>query len=157
VNICCVTCFIALLPGAPARATSFSKGYIASNLSVACVQRRSCLWESTKWIKVSFYKIPAIRLTFTLADDAGNVSRNKISNEGGGIKRSPFLTAPFTSMVRAFGFVKILIRKLHINKIRWLTTNTARIRPQEVFYSLLNQLQDEIPWLRVTVLITDNR
>lgn len=34
-NICCDTCFIALLPVAPARATSFRVGYIASNLSVA--------------------------------------------------------------------------------------------------------------------------
>ena len=37
-NICCETCFIALLPGEPARATSFRVGYMASNLSVACIK-----------------------------------------------------------------------------------------------------------------------
>lgn len=40
VNMCCATCFIALLPEEPARATSFNIGYIASNLSVAYVKHK---------------------------------------------------------------------------------------------------------------------
>lgn len=55
--------------------------------------------------------------TFTLADDAGNASLIKISNEGGGINLSPFLTAPLTRMVRAFGLDTILNdKKKHNNK-----------------------------------------
>lgn len=46
--------------------------------------------------------------TFNLAEDAGKVSRNNVSSAEGGIKRSPFLTAPFTNIVRAFGVDKIL-------------------------------------------------
>lgn len=55
--------------------------------------------------------------TFTLADDAGNVNLIKISNEGGGINLSPFLTAPLTRMVRAFGFDTILNGKNTKTKI----------------------------------------
>ena len=72
-------------------------------------------------IKRSFFFINfelLLLLTLTLADEAGNVSRTKISNEGGGINRSPFLTAPLTSMVLAFGFDKILIPKNYIKKKR---------------------------------------
>lgn len=47
-------------------------------------------------------------LTFTLAEDAGKVTRTSVSNASGGTKRSPFLTAAFTKMVRAFGADKIL-------------------------------------------------
>ena len=54
--------------------------------------------------------------TFTLADDAGNVSLIRTSNEGGGINLSPFLTAPLTRMVRAFGLDTILNGKKHKNQ-----------------------------------------
>lgn len=37
-NICSATCFIALLPAEPPRATSFRVGYMASNLSVAYIK-----------------------------------------------------------------------------------------------------------------------
>lgn len=49
--------------------------------------------------------------TFTLADDAGKVTRISVSNEEGGINRSPFFTAPFIRIVRAFGEDKILQQK----------------------------------------------
>lgn len=46
--------------------------------------------------------------TFTRAEDAGNVTLISKSKDKGGNKRSPFLTAPFTKTVRAFGLDKIL-------------------------------------------------
>ena len=46
--------------------------------------------------------------TFTLADATGKVTRIKISYSAGGIKRSPFLTAPLTNIERAFGAANIL-------------------------------------------------
>ena len=49
-----------------------------------------------------------LNFTFTLAEDAGKVTRINISNAGGGINRSPFLTAPFTKIGCAFGVDKIL-------------------------------------------------
>lgn len=54
--------------------------------------------------------------TFTLAEDIGNVSRNSISRAAGGTKRSPFLTAPFTKIVRAFGVDKILQPKYKMSE-----------------------------------------
>ena len=57
--------------------------------------------------------MPMDRLhTFTLADATGKVTRIKISNSAGGIRRSPFLTAPLTNIVRAFGASSILQLKL---------------------------------------------
>lgn len=40
-NICCVVCFIPLLPVEPARAMAFKVGYTASNLSVAWTEHDS--------------------------------------------------------------------------------------------------------------------
>ena len=53
--------------------------------------------------------------TFTRAEDAGKVTRISMSKAIGGNKRSPFLTAPFTKIVRAFGADKILQPKKNIN------------------------------------------
>ena len=50
-------------------------------------------------------------LTFTLDEDAGKVTRISISNEDGGTKRSPFLTAAFTKIDRAFEADKILYQE----------------------------------------------
>lgn len=49
-----------------------------------------------------------ITITLTLAEGAGKVTPISISNAEGGTNRSPFLTAPFTKIVRAFGVDKIL-------------------------------------------------
>ena len=49
--------------------------------------------------------------TFIRAEDAGKVARINISNAEGGTNRSPFLIAPFTKIVRAFGADKILQSK----------------------------------------------
>lgn len=54
-----------------------------------------------------------MKVTLTLAEDGGNVTRIRISNEDGGIKRSPFLTAPLTRIVRAFGVDRILSDSLN--------------------------------------------
>lgn len=55
----------------------------------------------------SLLKIP----TFSRADDAGKVNLIKSSRDNGGTTRSPFLTAPFNRMVRAFGEDKILVSR----------------------------------------------
>lgn len=49
--------------------------------------------------------------TLTLAADGGNVTRINKSSVAGGIRRSPFLTAPFNKIVRAFGPDKSLRKK----------------------------------------------
>lgn len=40
---CCDACFVVLVPGEPARASSFKVGYMASNLSVACSRNNASL------------------------------------------------------------------------------------------------------------------
>lgn len=49
--------------------------------------------------------------TLTRAEGAGKVTRRSRSRDEGGIRRSPFLTAPFTKIVRAFGAERILNHK----------------------------------------------
>ena len=53
--------------------------------------------------------------TFTRAEGAGKVARISMSKAIGGSKRSPFLTAPFTKIVRAFRADKILQPQKNIN------------------------------------------
>lgn len=50
-------------------------------------------------------------LTLTRAEETGKVTLIRISRDGGGTSRSPFLTAPFTKIERALGKDKILISK----------------------------------------------
>lgn len=47
--------------------------------------------------------------TLIRRDGAGKVTRIKTSRADGGTRRSPFLTAPFIKIVRAFGKENILI------------------------------------------------
>lgn len=103
--------------------------------------------------------------TFTLAEDAGKVTRISISNEDGGTKRSPFLTAPFTKTDRAFEADKILHQegknsislmnfKLKKKIKKWIrkekgkndrSSNTiqlsVKLDPWTVDYSFFHQLQ----------------
>jgi len=51
--------------------------------------------------------------TLTRALETGNVVLMNKSNEEGGTRRSPFLTAPFNKIDRALGTDKIL----HVNNV----------------------------------------
>ena len=53
------------------------------------------------------------RQTLTRELETGNVALMNKSNEEGGTRRSPFLTAPFNKIDRALGTDKIL----HINNV----------------------------------------
>ena len=89
---------------------------------------------------------PKYYFTFTLADDAGNASLIKISNEGGGINLSPFLTAPLTSIVLAFGLDKILKERTPLTKDKNNHHTLTEYHTNFVLLnSPLNQLKDEIP------------
>lgn len=63
--------------------------------------------------------------TLTRAEGAGKVTRRSRSRDEGDIRRSPFLTAPFTKIVRAFGAERIL--KLHL-KIKELALTVGQSR-----------------------------
>ena len=90
---------------------------MTSNLSVAYMKHNILKRNRIKHNSSSLPKQLLNRyvVTFTLAEEAGKVTRTSISNAGGGIKRSPFLTAPFTKIVRAFGVDKILEPKKEKN------------------------------------------
>lgn len=66
--------------------------------------------EQSFHLKVATQQCPKAH-TFTLAENVGKVDRISISKAGGGTNRSPFLTAPFTNIVRAFGADNILTSK----------------------------------------------
>lgn len=52
--------------------------------------------------------ITAVKITLIRAEGAGKVILIKTSRADGGTTRSPFLTAPFMSIARAFGEDTIL-------------------------------------------------
>ena len=54
------------------------------------------------------YTVNWFNFTLIGVEDAGNVTCSKRSSAKGGIKRSPFLTAPFTKILYALGLERIL-------------------------------------------------
>lgn len=94
----------------------------------------------------------------TLADDAGKVTRISKSSAGGGINRSPFLTALFIKIVRAFGAERILKQiknSSHFHSIKFdETIQSTELRKEKGITNFtnlpFNQLQNQVPalWIR---------
>lgn len=83
------------------------------------------------------------------------MSRNSVSSAEGGTNRSPFLTAPFTKIVQAFGEDKILQPKKKKKGHKLKEPEARKIMVSFSIFIPLHKLQNYIPRLWIAIFATN--